>query len=48
MFLKYLQNYSKIWLEEGAPDHGPRADGKVEGADSGPRQKNYTSELRLV
>ena len=35
MVMRYLQNYSKIGLEVGAPDHGPRADGKVEGADSG-------------
>ena len=35
MVMRYLQNYSKIGLEVGAPDHGPRADGRVEGADSG-------------
>ena len=32
MVMRYLQNYSKIGLEVGAPDHGPRADGKVEGS----------------
>ena len=35
MFIRYLQNYLKIRLDVGAPDQGPRADGKVEGADSG-------------
>ena len=35
MFTSYLLKYSKIGLEVAAPDHGPRANGKVEGADSG-------------
>ena len=35
MVMRYLQNYSKIRLEVGAPDNGPRAESKVEGADSG-------------
>ena len=45
---RYLQKFSKIGLEVGAPDHGTRADGKVEGADSGLHGENYTSELREV
>ena len=33
--MRYLLNYFIIGLEVGAPDHGLKADGRVEGADSG-------------